>query len=341
MVLEKLLAQRILLLDGAMGTMIQRARLAEEDYRGMRFRAWERELRGNNDLLSLTQPRLVRDIHSQYLQAGADILETNTFNSTSIALADYGMEGLAREFNLAAARLAKEAALEWQAKTPSQPRFVAGVLGPTNKTASISPDVNDPGFRAVSFDQLVAAYSEAAGALLEGGVDLLLVETVFDTLNAKAALVALENAFEARGVRRPVLISGTITDASGRTLSGQTAEAFYNSVRHARPLAIGLNCALGAKELRPYVEELGRLAEMRVSCHPNAGLPNAFGEYEDPPESMAAQAAEWARAGWLNLAGGCCGTTPEHIRAIGEALRPIAPRRRSKRPDALRLAGLE
>ncbi len=324
-----------------MGTMIQRARLAEEDYRGLRFRGWERELRGNNDLLSLTQPRLVREIHSQYLQAGADILETNTFNSTSIALADYGMQGLAREFNLAAARLAKEAALEWQGKAPGRPRFVAGVLGPTNKTGSISPDVNDPGFRAVSFDELVAAYSEAAEALLEGGVDLLLVETVFDTLNAKAALVAIENSFEARGVRRPILISGTITDASGRTLSGQTAEAFYNSVRHARPLAIGLNCALGARELRPYVEELARLAEVAVSCHPNAGLPNAFGEYEDTPEAMAREIADWARSGWLNIAGGCCGTTPEHIRAMDEALRGIAPRRPAERPRALRLAGLE
>ncbi|HEX6318188.1 MAG TPA: methionine synthase [Burkholderiales bacterium] len=341
MVLDELLEQRILLLDGAMGTMIQRARLAEEDYRGERFRGWERELRGNNDLLSLTQPRLVRDIHWQYLQAGADILETNTFNSTSIALADYGMEGLAREFNVCAARLAKEATRDWQARTPGQPRFVAGVLGPTNKTASISPDVNDPGFRAISFDQLVAAYSEAAQGLLEGGVDLLMVETVFDTLNAKAALVAIEDSFEARGARLPVLISGTITDASGRTLSGQTAEAFYNSVRHARPLALGLNCALGAKELRPYVEELARLAEMRVSCHPNAGLPNAFGEYEDTPEAMAREIGDWARSGWLNLAGGCCGTTPEHIRAMAEALRGVAPRRPAPRPPALRLAGLE
>ncbi|HEX2199158.1 MAG TPA: methionine synthase, partial [Burkholderiales bacterium] len=237
--------------------------------------------------------------------------------------------------------LAKEAAVEWQAKTPGRPRFVAGVLGPTNKTASISPDVNDPGFRAVSFDELVAAYSEAAEALLEGGVDLLLVETVFDTLNAKAALVALENSFEARGVRRPVLISGTITDASGRTLSGQTAEAFYNSVRHARPLAIGLNCALGAMELRPYVQELAQLAESRVSCHPNAGLPNAFGEYEDTPEAMAREIGDWARSGWLNLAGGCCGTTPEHIRAMAEALGGVAPRRPAARPPALRLAGLE
>jgi 5-methyltetrahydrofolate--homocysteine methyltransferase len=339
--LEALLQQRILLLDGAMGTMIQRARLAEEDFRGGRFREWERELRGNNDLLSLTQPRLVRDIHSQYLQAGADIIETNTFNSTSIALADYGMQGLAREFNRAAAELAKDAVAEWARKTPGQPRFVAGVLGPTNKTASLSPDVNDPGFRAVTFDELVAAYTEAIEGLVEGGVDLLLVETVFDTLNAKAALFAIESSFAALGRRMPVMISGTITDASGRTLSGQTAEAFYNSVRHARPVAIGLNCALGAKELRPYVEELARFAETRVSCHPNAGLPNAFGEYEDTPESMAREIGDWARSGWLNLAGGCCGTTPEHIRAMAEALRGVAPRALPAPAPALRLSGLE
>jgi 5-methyltetrahydrofolate--homocysteine methyltransferase len=339
--LEQLLANRILLLDGAMGTMIQRARLAEEDYRGARFREWPRELRGNNDLLSLTQPRLVRDIHWQYLEAGADILETNTFNSTSIALADYGMEGLAREFNEAAARLARDAVSAWQAKNPATPRFVAGVLGPTNKTASISPDVNDPGFRAVSFEELVASYSEAIAGLLDGGVDLVLVETAFDTLNAKAALFAIDSVFEARALRLPVIVSGTITDASGRTLSGQTAEAFYNSVRHARPLAIGLNCALGAKELRPYVEELARCAETHVSCHPNAGLPNAFGEYDDTPESMAREIGEWARAGWLNLAGGCCGTTPEHIRAMAEALAGVPPRPRPQRPAALRLAGLE
>ncbi|HEV3011289.1 MAG TPA: methionine synthase [Burkholderiales bacterium] len=337
--LNALLREKILLLDGAMGTMIQRARLAEEDYRGARFRDWTRELRGNNDLLSLTQPRLVRDIHTQYLQAGADVIETNTFNSTAIALADYGMQSLARELNRASAHLATEAAREWQ--SPDRPRFVAGVLGPTNKTASISPDVNDPGFRAVSFEELVAAYAEAIAGLLEGGVDLLMVETVFDTLNAKAALFAIEQTFAARSQRLPVIVSGTITDASGRTLSGQTAEAFYNSVRHARPLAVGLNCALGAKELRPYVEELAGIAETYVSCHPNAGLPNAFGEYDDTPESMAGQAAEWARAGWLNLAGGCCGTTPEHIRAIGEALRAIPPRKIPERPRALRLAGLE
>jgi 5-methyltetrahydrofolate--homocysteine methyltransferase len=339
--LEALFAEKILLLDGAMGTMIQRARLAEEDYRGARFRDWAKELRGNNDLLTLTQPQLIRDIHMQYLQAGADIIETNTFNSTSIALADYGMQGLARELNYAAARLAKDAAQECAAKTPQQPRFVAGVLGPTNKTASLSPDVNDPGYRSVTFDELALAYGEALDGLIEGGVDLLLVETVFDTLNAKAALAAIEGSFEKSGHRLPLVISGTITDASGRTLSGQTAEAFYNSVRHSRPLAIGLNCALGARELRPYVEELSALVETYVSCHPNAGLPNAFGEYDDSPESMAGQIGEWARNGWLNLAGGCCGTTPEHIRAMADSLRAVAPRKVSARPAALRLAGLE
>src|SRR5438094_2266637 len=324
-----------------MGTMIQRARLAEEDYRGARFRDWPRELRGHNDLLSLTQPRLVRDIHAQYLQAGADIIETNTFNSTAVALADYGMQSLARELNRAAAELARDAVREWQAKAPEGARFVAGVLGPTNKTASISPDVNDPGFRAINFDELVATYDEALDGLLEGGVDLLLLETVFDPLNAKAALFAVEHAFERRGLRLPVIISGTITDASGRTLSGQTAEAFYNSVRHARPLAVGLNCALGAKELRPYVEELAKLAESFTSCHPNAGLPNAFGEYEDTPDSMARQLGEWARSGWINIAGGCCGTTPEHIAAIAQALAEVAPRQPAARPPALHLAGLE
>ena len=335
------LAERILLLDGAMGTMIQRARLAEEDYRGERFRDWARELRGNNDLLTLTRPELIRDIHAQYLAAGADIIETNTFNSTSVALADYGMEKLAREFNVAAARLAVEVVRAWEASHPGETRFVAGVLGPTNKTASISPDVNDPGFRSITFDELVAAYGEAVDGLLEGGVDLLLVETIFDTLNAKAALMAIENAFEARGGKVPVMLSGTITDASGRTLSGQTTAAFYNSLRHAKPVAVGLNCALGAKELRPYVEELAGIAEMAVSCHPNAGLPNAFGEYDDTPESMGRHIGEWARSGWLNIAGGCCGTTPEHIAALGQALRGVAPRRPAAPKPALRLAGLE
>src|SRR3954462_14329376 len=329
------------MLDGAMGTMIQRARLAEEDFRGARFRDWAKELRGNNDLLSITQPQLIHDIHTQYLQAGADIIETNTFNSTSVALADYGMQDLAREFNSAAAALASDAVRQWQARHPGQPRFVAGVLGPTNKTASISPDVNDPGFRAISFDELVRAYSEALEGLIEGGIDVVLLETIFDTLNAKAALFAIESTFEARGEALPVIISGTITDASGRTLSGQTAEAFYNSVRHTRPLAVGLNCALGAKELRPYVEELARIAETGVCCHPNAGLPNAFGEYEDTPESMSRQIGEWARAGWLNMAGGCCGTPPEHIRALAETLRGGAPRAPLEQSRALRLAGME
>src|SRR6266480_1119223 len=339
--LQALLEMRILLLDGAMGTMIQRARLAEEDYRGARFRDWARELKGNNDLLSLTQPALVRDIHAQYLQAGADIIETNTFNSTAIALADYGMRELAREFNRAAAKLAKDAVRQAESKDPQRPRFVAGVLGPTNKTASISPDVNDPGFRAVTFEELVGAYGEAVEGLLEGGVDLLLVETVFDTLNAKAALVAIEQALEGHGLRIPVMISGTITDASGRTLSGQTTEAFYNSVRHTQPIAVGLNCALGARELRVYVEELSAIAETRVSCHPNAGLPNAFGEYDDTPEAMAAHIGEWARSGWLNIVGGCCGTTPEHIRAMADAVHGVAARPVPTRARALRLAGLE
>ncbi len=339
--LQALLAERILVLDGAMGTMIQRERLDEAQFRGTRFRDWPRDLRGNNDLLALTQPDLIRRIHGEYLEAGADIIETNTFNSTAISMADYGMESLVAELNLAAAKLAVEAARAAQAKDPSRPRFVAGVLGPTTKTASISPDVNDPGFRAVSFDQLAAAYGEAAAALVEGGVDLILVETIFDTLNAKAALFALDELFERRRVRLPVIVSGTITDASGRTLSGQTAEAFYNSIRHARPLAVGLNCALGAKELRPHVEELAGIAEAFVSCHPNAGLPNAFGEYDDTPENMAAIMGEWARSGWLNIVGGCCGTTAEHIRALADTVRGLAPRTVPKLPPALRLAGLE
>ncbi len=339
--LTALLEERILVLDGAMGTMIQRERLTEAQFRGERFADWPRDLRGNNDLLVLTRPDLIRRIHGEYLEAGADIIETNTFNSTSVSMADYGMEALVPELNRAAARLAVEAAREWQAKDPARPRFAAGVLGPTTKTASLSPDVNDPGFRAITFDQLVDAYTQAATALAEGGVDLFLVETVFDTLNAKAALFALETLFERRGARLPVIVSGTITDASGRTLSGQTTESFYNSMRHARPLAVGLNCALGAKELRPYVEELATVAETYVSCHPNAGLPNAFGEYDDTPENMAALMGEWARNGWLNIAGGCCGTTAAHIRAIVQAMKGVPPRRIPERPRALRLSGLE
>jgi 5-methyltetrahydrofolate--homocysteine methyltransferase len=339
--LQALMRERILVLDGAMGTMIQQERLSEEQFRGERFRGWGRELRGNNDLLTLTQPALVRRLHLDYLAAGVDIIETNTFNSTAVSLADYGMEELAYELNLAAAKLGREAIEAWQKKDRSRPRFVAGALGPTTKTASISPDVNNPGFRAVTFDQLVAAYGEAARGLLDGGVDLLLVETIFDTLNAKAALFAIEQAFERRGARMPLIISGTITDASGRTLSGQTAEAFYNSVRHAQPLAVGLNCALGAKELRQYVEELSGVAALPVSCYPNAGLPNAFGEYDDTPGSMAREMGGWAREGFLNLVGGCCGTTPEHIHAIAQAVKGVTPRKPPGRPEALRLSGLE
>jgi 5-methyltetrahydrofolate--homocysteine methyltransferase len=339
--LQELMEHRILVLDGAMGTMIQQERLTEEQFRGERFRGWGRELRGNNDLLTLTQPALVRHLHLDYLAAGVDIIETNTFNSTAVSLADYGMEELAYELNLAAAKLGREVIEEWRKNDRSRPRFVAGALGPTTKTASISPDVNNPGFRAVTFDQLVAAYGDAVRGLLDGGVDLLLVETIFDTLNAKAALFAIEQAFERRGARVPLIISGTITDASGRTLSGQTAEAFYNSVRHAQPLAVGLNCALGAKELRQYVEELSGVASMPVSCYPNAGLPNAFGEYDDTPESMAKEMGGWAREGFLNLVGGCCGTTPQHIHAIAQAVKGVSPRKTPERPAALRLSGLE
>ena len=339
--IEALLAERILVLDGAMGTMIQREGLDEAQYRGERFKDFPHELKGNNDLLVLTQPQIIRRIHSLYLEAGADIVETNTFNSTSVSMADYHMEDLVYELNFEAARLARGACEEWSAKTPDRPRFVAGVLGPTTKTASISPDVNDPGYRAIAFDALVSAYTEALRGLVDGGADLILVETIFDTLNAKAALFAVDQWFEANGVRLPVMISGTITDASGRTLSGQTTEAFYNSVRHSRPLSIGLNCALGARELRPYVEELSKVAESHVSVHPNAGLPNAFGEYDDTPENMARQIGEWARAGWLNIVGGCCGTTPEFIRAIAGQVAGVAPRQRPALPAKLRLAGLE
>src|SRR5688572_7921148 len=339
--LQQLLAERILVLDGAMGTMIQRERLTEEQFRGERFRGWGHDLRGNNDLLTLTQPALISRLHLDYLAAGVDIIETNTFNSTAISLADYGMQELAYELNLAAAKLARDAADEWQKRDRSRPRFVAGAIGPTTKTASISPDVNDPGFRNVSFDALVAAYGDALRGLIDGGVDVVLVETIFDTLNAKAALFAIETEFERRGARLPLIVSGTITDASGRTLSGQTTEAFYNSVRHAQPIAVGLNCALGAKELRQYVEELAGVAEMAVSCYPNAGLPNAFGEYDDTPEGMAREMGAWARAGFLNLAGGCCGTAPEHIHAIAEAVRGVAPRRPPEPKPMLRLSGLE
>ncbi|MDR2239708.1 MAG: methionine synthase [Zoogloeaceae bacterium] len=339
--LHSLLAQRILILDGAMGTMIQRHALTEADYRGARFAGHARELKGNNDLLLLTKPELIGAIHTEYLAAGADIIETNTFNATSISQADYGLEALAYELNLAGAKLARQAADAHS--TPEKPRFVAGVLGPTSRTASISPDVNDPGFRNVTFAELVTAYTEAVRGLCDGGADLILVETIFDTLNAKAALFAIETHFDAVGQRLPIMISGTITDASGRTLSGQTTEALWNSLRHAQPLSFGLNCALGAKELRQYVEELARLADCGVSAHPNAGLPNPLAPsgYDETPEMLAGELADWARHGLLNIAGGCCGTTPAHIAAIARALEGIAPRRPAPADLSLRLAGLE
>jgi 5-methyltetrahydrofolate--homocysteine methyltransferase len=339
--LESLLARRIVVLDGAMGTMIQSYRLEEADFRGSRFTDHPQDLRGNNDLLNLTQPSIISAIHTAYLEAGADVLETNTFNSTRVAMADYGMESLAFELNREGARLAREAADSFEVATPERARFVAGAMGPTNRTASISPDVNRPGFRNISFDDLAEAYAEAASGLLEGGVDLLLVETIFDTLNCKAALFAIEQVFQARGERVPVMISGTITDASGRTLSGQTVEAFWNSVAHARPLTIGLNCALGARQLRPYVQELSRIAPVLVSAHPNAGLPNEFGQYDETPESMAEVLREFADHGLLNVVGGCCGTTPAHIAAIAAAVEGKAPRPIPPAPHRLRLAGLE
>ncbi len=338
--LKRSLDERILLLDGAMGTMIQGFGLGEDDYRGERFADFDHDLRGNNDLLSLTRPEVVRDIHSQFLEAGADIIETNTFNSNAPSMADYGMESLVTELNGASARIARELADAYAAKT-GVPRFVAGVLGPTNRTASISPDVNDPGFRNIRFDELAGTYETAARALIEGGVDFLMIETIFDTLNAKAAIVALKRSFRATGVELPIMISGTITDASGRTLSGQTTEAFWNSVRHANPFMIGLNCALGASELRPYVAELARVADTRVSAHPNAGLPNEFGEYDESPEAMAAVVGEFARSGLVNLVGGCCGTRPDHVRALAEAVRDHSPRSVPTLPVKCRLSGLE
>ena len=339
--LREALTERVLIMDGAMGTMIQQQGLSEADFRGERFADWGSDLQGNNDLLVLTQPELIVDLHHQYLAAGADLVETNTFNAQRISLADYGMADLAHEINLEAARLARRAADEAMAADPTRPRWVMGALGPTNRTASISPDVNDPGLRNITFDELVEAYLEQASGLVEGGVDLLIVETIFDTLNAKAAIFALETLFEQHGRRWPVIISGTITDASGRTLTGQTTEAFWNSVRHAQPLAIGLNCALGAEELRQYVVELGRVADTFVSAYPNAGLPNAFGEYDQSPEYMAELVAEFATSGLVNLLGGCCGSSPEHIAAIARGAAGATPHVPAHVEPALRLSGLE
>ena len=341
--LRRLLASRIVLLDGAMGTMIQSHKLNEADYRGARFADFSHDLRGNNDLLTLTQPQVIRSIHEAYLEAGADIIETNTFNSNAASMADYHMQDLVYELNFAGAKLAKEAAGTIETRTPEKPRFVAGVLGPTTKTASISPDVNDPGFRGITFDQLVTDYTESIRGLIDGGADILLVETIFDTLNAKAALFAIDQFFVDHGVRVPVMISATITDASGRTLSGQTPEAFWNSVSHARPLSVGLNCALGAELMRPYIEELSRVSGIYVSAHPNAGLPNPLAEtgYDESPEYTASLIKEFAQSGFVNIVGGCCGTTPAHIKAIADAVNGIAPRPLPDIPKKLRLSGLE
>ncbi|TXT17011.1 MAG: 5-methyltetrahydrofolate--homocysteine methyltransferase [bacterium] len=332
-------ARRILILDGAMGTMIQRYGLAEADYRGERFKDWPRDLKGNNDLLLLTRPEVIREIHGQYLAAGADLLETNTFNANSVSMADYGMESLVHELNFEGARLAREVAEQYS--TPDKPRFVAGVLGPTSRTLSISPDVNDPGYRNVTWDELVATYYEATDGLVQGGADLILIETVFDTLNAKAAVFAVKKYFDDTGHTRPIMISGTITDASGRTLSGQTAEAFWNSLAHAEPFSFGFNCALGAKELRQHIEEMAGKANCLISAHPNAGLPNAFGGYDETAAQMAAEIREWGQSGLLNIVGGCCGTTPEHIRAIHDAVADCAPRARPTIAPKLRVSGLE
>ena len=339
--LEGSVNERILVLDGAMGTMLQAHGLEEEDFRGRRFARHRKDLRGDNDVLTLTRPDVVSAVHAAYLDAGADIIETNTFNATAISQVEYGLEDVVYEINREGARLAREAADEATGRTPERPRFVAGALGPTSRTASISSDVNDPAYRNVGFDELRESYGEAAQGLIDGGADILLVETVFDTLNAKAALFAIDELFEERGERLPVMISGTITDLSGRTLSGQTPEGFWNSVRHARPFSIGLNCALGPAELRRHVAELARVADVYVSVYPNAGLPNEFGGYDQTPEEFSGHLSEWAASGLVNLVGGCCGTTPDHVRVLAEAVRGREPRPRPEVPRRLRLSGLE
>ncbi|MBK7558997.1 MAG: homocysteine S-methyltransferase family protein [Chitinophagaceae bacterium] len=325
--LQDSLKERILIIDGAMGTMIQRYKLEEKDYRGSRFADWHTDVKGNNDLLSITQPQIIEEIHKQYLEAGADIIETNTFSSTSIAQADYDMQSLAYELNVASATCARNAADEYTKKNPAKPRFVAGAIGPLNKTLSLSPDVNNPGYRAVSFDEVAASYTEQIKGLVDGGVDIILIETIFDTLNAKAAIYAAKNYFRQHHIPElPFMISGTITDASGRTLSGQTLEAFYVSIMHANPISVGLNCALGASEMRPHIEELSQIAGCYTSAYPNAGLPNAFGEYDEQPHETAHIIEEWAREGFVNIVGGCCGTTPDHIKHIADEVAKYKPR---------------
>ncbi|WP_187477512.1 homocysteine S-methyltransferase family protein [Amniculibacterium sp. G2-70] len=324
--IKNILSQRILILDGAMGTMLQRHQFSEEDFRGERFKDWPKPVKGNNDLLSLTQPEAIADVHRQYFEAGADIVETNTFSGTTIAMADYGMEELVYELNFESAKIARKVADKFTAAQPNKPRFVAGAIGPTNRTASLSPDVNDPGFRAITFEELRVAYKQQAEALLDGGVDILLVETIFDTLNAKAALFAIDEIQEERNIQIPIMVSGTITDASGRTLSGQTAEAFLISISHLNLLSVGFNCALGAKQLTPYLETIANKSNFAISAYPNAGLPNAFGQYDESPEQMAEQILEYVEKGLINIVGGCCGTTPPHIKAIAELVAKYEPR---------------
>jgi 5-methyltetrahydrofolate--homocysteine methyltransferase len=339
--LKREAAQRILILDGAMGTMIQRHRLDEAGYRGERFKDFPRDLKGNNDLLVLTQPKIISEIHNAYLEVGADIVETNTFNAQAISQSDYGLADLAYEMNVAAAKLAREAADAWTKKTQDKPRFVAGAIGPTNRTASISPDVNNPGFRNVSFDALVEAYATQARGLIDGGVDTVLIETVFDTLNAKAAGFAVEQVLDELSVELPIMVSGTITDLSGRNLSGQTPEAFWYSIQHLKPFSIGLNCAFGAEQLRPSVADIAAAADTLVSVYPNAGLPNEMGEYDESPQHMAHLLEEWAKDGLVNIVGGCCGTTPDHIRAIAAAVSKYKPRQVPQLAHKMRLSGLE
>lgn len=335
--LKQALAERILIIDGAMGTMVQRYKLQESDYRGARFKDWHIDVKGNNDLLVLTKPDVIKEIHLEYLNAGADIIETNTFNAQRVSMADYEMQSLSHEINVAAAKVAREAVNEYEAANPGTKKWVAGAIGPMNKTLSLSPDVNNPGYRAASFDEIADAYYEQVDGLVKGGVDILLIETIFDTLNAKAAIYAISKYYRDHKEleRLPVMISGTITDASGRTLSGQTLEAFYISVMHAQPISIGLNCALGGKEMRPHIEELAGLASCHVSAYPNAGLPNAMGEYDETPQQTAAIVGEFASQGWINVVGGCCGTTPAHINAIANEMKKHSPRQLPELAEAL------
>lgn len=339
--LKQAAKERILIIDGAMGTMVQRYKLSEDDYRGEQFADWPQDVKGNNDLLVLSQPQVIKEVQSAYLEAGADILTTNTFNATSISMADYGMESLVKDINIAAAKIAREVADQYTNKNPDKPRFVMGVLGPTNTSASISPDVNNPGFRNVTFDKLVESYSEQCRALIEGDVDGIMIETIFDTLNSKAAGFAVQKVYEELGMELPIMISGTITDLSGRNLSGQTPEAFWYSVRHLEPFSVGFNCAFGAEQLRPAVEDVGNVADCYISSHPNAGLPNELGEYDESPEEMAAKLKDWAKDGLINFIGGCCGTTPEHIKAIADVVAEFPPRSIPAVPVKTRLSGLE